>query len=369
MIRPVALVVASLLFLQPAPPTWRLVEEWRVGGEPSGPHALHDVRDLELLPDGNIVLLEFKDQQIHFLDGRGKPLRTVGRKGGGPGEYQNANGFVVFPDGNRLVNDPDANRFTLLNSKGDFLKAVPVSQSRGFGGQWDAWVDAEGRLIEATYVRRGQQGVIARERWSADLSKSETIYPIDCPTVAPPPSEAYSYSFRSAKGGMSMAVPYASPTMPTLSTVDGAQWKAPWPTFTPITHTPHGSCTPDVTISLSGAPVVIPAVVRDSAVKRVVDAASKYSSTPPDLSRIPRVFPAFDVMRLDQLGQLWVLRWTDATRKRFEVYGKGGAAVATLDAPRSLVAYRPTIITADRFIGIVTDGDDVPYLVSYRIVK
>lgn len=369
MIRPVALVLASLLVMQPAPPTWRLVEEWRVGGEPSGPHALHDVRDLELLPNGNIVLLEFKDQQIHFLDGRGKPVRTVGRKGGGPGEYQNARGFVVYPNGNLLVNDADANRFTLLDNKGDFLRAVPVSQTRGFGGPWDASIDAEGRLVEWVAVRRAEQWIMARERWSADLTKSELIYPTDCPAAPLPPPEARSYNFQNANGGMSMAIPNATPLVPAIRTADGGRWTASWPAFTPITHTPHGSCTPDVTISLSGAPVAIPAVVRDAAVKQVVEAASKYSSTPPDLSRLPRVFPAYEGIRLDQLGQLWVLRWTDATRKRFEVYGKRGAAVATLDAPRSLVAYRPTIITADRFIGIVTDEDDVPYLVSYRIVK
>lgn len=30
---------------------------------------------------------------------------------------------------------------------------------------------------------------------------------------------------------------------------------------------------------------------------------------------------------------------------------------------------RPMAITADRLYGIVTDEDDVPYLVAYRIAK
>lgn len=369
MIRPLSLVLAGVVLLQPAPPKWRLVEEWRVGGEPSGPHALHDVRSIELLPNGNLVLLEYKDQQIHFLDSRGKPVRTVGRRGGGPGEYQGANGFVVFPNGTLLVNDPAANRFTLLDSKGDFLKAVPLSVSRSFGGLWDASIDGQGRLVERTYVRRGQQWIMARERWSTDLAKSELIFPTDCPAGPTPPSETQSYTFQNANGGVSLAVPYIYPMVSTINTGDGERWTAQWPAFTPITHIPAGSCTPDVTIPLGGTPVAIPAVARDSAVKQVVEAASRYSTTPPDLSKIPRVFPAFDVMRLDRLGQLWVSRWSDGTHKRFEVYGKGGAPVAMLAAPPSLVMDRPTIITADRFIGIVTDEDDVPYLMAYRIVK
>lgn len=369
MIRPLALWLAGALLLQPAPPKWRLVEEWRVGGEPSGPHALHDVRELALLPNGNIALLEYKDQQIHFLDGRGKPVRTVGRQGGGPGEYQGANGFVLFPNGTLLVNDPSANRLTLLSSSGDFLKAIPVSHLRGVGWRWEAAVDRQGRLVENTFLQRGEQWIMARVRWSPDLAKGDSIVPTDCPPPPAAPPEARSYSFRNARGGMSMMIPYISPMVPTLYLPDGSRWTALWPAFTPISHIAAGSCTPDVTIPLAGPPVAIPAVVRDSSVKRVVEAASKYSSPAPDLNRIPRVFPAFDMMRLDKLGQLWVSRWSDATHKRFEVYGKGGAPVATLDAPPSLVTIRPMVITADRFIGIVTDEDDVPYLVAYRIVK
>lgn len=369
MIRTLSLLLAGVFFLQPAPPTWRLVEEWRVGGEADGPYALHDVRELELLPNGHLAVLEFKDQQIHFLDGRGKPVRTVGRRGGGPGEYQNANGFVVFPNGNLLVNDPDGNRFSLLNSKGDFLKAIPVSQTRSFGWLWDAWVDAQGRLVENAFVRRGEQWTVARVRWATDLARSDTLFPTDCPPVPGPPAGSRSYSFRNARGGMSMTIPYAGPSAPDAYTADGGRWTARWPAFAQIIHIPAGGCSADVTIPLAGSPVAIPSVVRDSAVKQVVDAASQYGPPGPDLNRIPRTFPAFDVIRLDQSGQLWVSRWTDATRKRFEVYGKGGVAMATLEAPPSLRAIRPMIITADRFIGIVTDEDDVPYLVSYRIVK
>lgn len=369
MIRPLSLLLASTLLLQPAPPKWRLVEEWRVGGEPSGPHALHDVRSIELLPNGNLVLLEYKDQQIHFLDGRGKPVRTVGRQGGGPGEYQGANGLVLFPNGTLLVNDPSANRFSLLSSSGDFVRAIPLSSARSFGWRWDASADAQGRLVEIKSVQRGEKWIVVRERWSTDLAKSDSIVPATCPPLPTPPPEARTYSFQNSRGGMSMAIPYVAPRINGLYMADGGLWTAAWPAFAPIIHIPAGSCAPDVTIPIAGAPIAIPTAVRDSSVKRVVEGASKYSSTPPDLNRIPRVFPAFDVLRLDKLGQLWVSRWSDGTHKRFEVYGKGGAPVATLDAPPSLATIRPMVITADRLYGIVTDEDDVPYLVAYRIVK
>ena len=85
------------------PSQWRLVEEWRVGGAVDGPHSFTNVRSLVVQPDGRLVVLESKDQQVHCLSARGEPMRTVGRKGAGPGEFRNANGLVVTPSDQILV--------------------------------------------------------------------------------------------------------------------------------------------------------------------------------------------------------------------------------------------------------------------------
>jgi hypothetical protein len=101
----------------------------------------------------------------------------------------------------------------------------------------------------------------------------------------------------------------------------------------------------------------------------VTQAANQYSPPGPDLDKIPRTFPTFDMMQLDQAGQLWVARPVDATRKQFEIYSRRGTLVSTLDMPSTLEPLRPMIITANRVYGFVTDADDLPYLVAYRIVK
>lgn len=369
MLRTLSLLLASVILLQPTPPKWRLVEEWRVGGDAAGPHSLLDVRGLELLPNGGLAVLEFKDQQIHFLDPRGRAVRTVGRNGSGPGEYQNANGLVVLPNGNLVINDPDNNRFTLLGPTGDFLKTIPMDLARGFGWMWDAWVDQRGMVGENFSRRRGERWIIARQLWSPDFAKSDTLPVADCPPGPIVPSGEVSYSFRSDRGGMSMRIPHAAPRKPSIHAPDGGTWIAHWPGFEAITHIPAGACTPDVTIPLTGPRVAIPNVVRDSVVKQVMQAASQYSPPGPDLDKIPRVFPTFDMMRLDRTGLLWVSRWSDASHKRFDVYGQHGALLATVDAPPTLEPLRPMIITTDRVYGFVADTDDVPYLAAYRIVK
>jgi hypothetical protein len=348
---------------------WRLVEDWRVGGEVEGAHSFQDVRGLELLPGGGLVVLEYKDQQVHFLDARGKLVRTVGRTGAGPGEYQNANGLVLLPNGNLVINDPDNNRFTMLGPTGTFIRTVPMDQSRGFGWKWDAWAAEGGRVAELLFVRRGQDHVRARVLWSADLATSDTIFPAECPAPPPPPADAFSYSFRSSRGGTMMMIPFSAPRSSAMPTTDGGTWKTSWPAFATITYTPAGSCAPTITIPLAGSRVAIPEVVRDSAVEQVKKVAAQYGPTAPDLSRIPRSYPPFDAMVLDEVGQLWVSRHLSATQKRFEVYSRAGLLVGTLDMPPTLEPLRPMIITADRMYGFVTDADDLPHLVAYRIVK
>src|SRR5690349_12125183 len=71
----------------PQIPQWRLVEEWRVGGEADGPHSFVFNLGLAQLPNGGFVHFDFKSHKLHFLDAQGKPLRSVGRQGGGPGEF------------------------------------------------------------------------------------------------------------------------------------------------------------------------------------------------------------------------------------------------------------------------------------------
>lgn len=367
----VAAALLGICLLAPAAhgQTWRLVEEWRVGGEVEGAYSFHDVRALERLPNGGIVVLEYRDQQIHFLDSRGRPVRTVGRMGAGPGEYQNARGLVVLPNGNLVINDPDNNRFTLLGPTGDLIRTIPMDQTRGFGGFWDAWAEPDGRVGERISVRRGEEWVRARQLWSPDFTKSDTLYAAECPPLAFAPVEARSYSFRSARGGRIMMIPYAAPTLGSIYAPDGGLWYAPWPGYGGITHTPAGRCTPTTTITLAERRVAIPKASRDSAVALVTEAASRFGPPGPDLDLIPRIHPPFDAIRLDQSGRLWVTRQRTPTQREFEVYGRDGKLLARLDLPATLEPLRPMIITADRLYGFETDEDDLPYLVAYRVVK
>src|SRR6266542_1092390 len=64
---------------------WRFVQELRIGSEGEGPDGFSDIRGIVVDRKGNLWVLEFSTQDIRVFDPSGKYLRTIGRKGKGPG--------------------------------------------------------------------------------------------------------------------------------------------------------------------------------------------------------------------------------------------------------------------------------------------
>lgn len=364
-----ACVATSALAAQ-QPARWRLVEEWRVGGEVDGAHSFGDVRGMGLLPDGRIVVLDARDQQVHFLDAKGQLVRTVGRKGAGPGEFQRANGLVVSARGDVIVNDPSNNRLTVLAANGDLVRTVPILNPWGFGYLWDAYINARGLLDEYVPIRQegAQTTTAARRVWSADLARIDTILSPECPDAPRIDPTNFTYEFRSSRGGTVMSIPFVSPRLTSIRGPDGATWAGRYPDYAVVERVAAGKCASDVTIRLTGR-VRVPAAMRDSAAEVVRTSAGRYGAPAPDLGKIPREFPAYEALFLDVSRRLWIERRTSVQGRRFEVFSPSGAPVAEVETPLPFRGYRPVLITNERVLGFVADEDDVLYLASFRIVR
>ena len=366
-----AILFAASTALAQQPARWRLVEEWRVGGAVEGPHSFGDIRGMAIMPDGRIVLVDYKDEQVHFLDAKGQPVRTTGRKGEGPGEYAQANGLAVSANGTVIVNDPGNNRFTLLAPNGDFIKTIPILNRWGYGYTWDGYYNAAGLVDEYVSVRRpGETETSSHRRvWSADFSKIDTVKTTVCPSGPRSNPDDFTYAFRGATGSMMMSIPFVSPALPSVRSHAGATWAGRYPGYGTIEHTPAGKCQPDITIQLRREQIAIPSVIRDSQVESVRRNAARYSTIAPDVGKIPRVFPSYDALVLDATQRLWVNRPVDAKARRFEVFSPAGVLLADVETPVVFRSYLPIIIANDRVLGFVADEDDVLHLMSFRIVR
>lgn len=144
-----------------------LQELWRIGG--------HDedvmfgvVNELLVDDEGNVYLLDGQLQEIQVFDPAGQWLRTIGRAGQGPGEFNNAGDMYWAPTGQIGVIQnwpgkivmlrPDGtpgDQFSLPYGKGGSLQAA----SRGFGQpgrivlSGSAWTSDDGQQFQRTYLK------------------------------------------------------------------------------------------------------------------------------------------------------------------------------------------------------------------------
>jgi len=73
--------------------------------------AIHSVLEL---PDGELALLDRQTLEIHIVGPDGEYLRSIGREGGGPGEFRSPFGSVMTADGRIVVNDGGRKDFPAL---------------------------------------------------------------------------------------------------------------------------------------------------------------------------------------------------------------------------------------------------------------
>ena len=129
------------------PPLWganvRLVEELAIG-RADGPSEYAFGRIYHAAPDrdGSFYLYDVNDRQIRRYDARGRFEGLIGRRGGGPGEYQHVGGMMVDASGSLVVFDPGSRRITHYGPDGKMRRELSTTR-----GSFDAFViDSAGRF-------------------------------------------------------------------------------------------------------------------------------------------------------------------------------------------------------------------------------
>jgi len=77
----------------------QLEELWRIGGDDDEENLLGVIDRVLADDDGNVYLLDIQLVEVQVFDGDGVYLRSLGKRGDGPGEIRNAMGALFLPDG------------------------------------------------------------------------------------------------------------------------------------------------------------------------------------------------------------------------------------------------------------------------------
>ena len=299
-------------------------------------------------------MLESQAQEIRVFAADGSHLATHGRRGAGPGEFVDANGIMVDPEGRLWVPDSRLSRMSVFDPDDGFLESHRfISFVRGW--VWTGAMTDDGRIIkdESSMLRIIDDGI----QVDSVLLPSESDEPY-VPTNDP-------FSF----GGMA-AVPFHAVPLDHIGR-SGEMWSA-----VPIgSHyrvkrwTPGGDTTLAVTVER--APVPVTAFERDSVIADIKEHLEQSwgITTEQDWSRIHATKPPVTSLFNSLKGNLWVRVPALDGIPTYDVLAPDGAYLGTavtpgLDTPFWL----DPVVRGDTFWAIVTDDLDVPHVVRARVV-
>lgn len=337
---------------------WSLVEELSLGSASAeGPELFGNVAALAVDDRGRILVLDAQVAELRIFGSDGSHLRTVGRRGGGPGEFRTPVGLAAHPAGGYWVVDPANGRYTVLDPEGEVVTSFPRA-SGYFAWPFPVGFDLAGRMH--------------------DLGSSEEIValtdqaqPVD--TFAIPTVETRRINVIRADGAMTMSIvaPF-SPRHHWRFDPRGYLWSGMSDSLRFVQQTLAGDTVRIV--QREHQPVPVSRAEADSAQsairEMIAESAGADAQVEGDFAP-PAARPAFEAFHLDDDGRLWVepSRARGAPRSLL-VFDPEGRYLGSVRIPEGfemlnvIPVFREGTVTA-----LVTNEEGVPTVVRYRVVK
>ena len=115
------------------PLAWRFERVRALGGRDEGPESFFQIDPAAVAADahGNTYILDRGNHRVVVFGPDGRHLRSMGKKGGGPGEMEFPLGMALAPDGSVAVLDPMLGQMVRFGADGRVLPGVAVDRSGG----------------------------------------------------------------------------------------------------------------------------------------------------------------------------------------------------------------------------------------------
>jgi hypothetical protein len=257
------------------PPAFTVEPDLRYGGADTGAASFSEVRAIAVDTRGYLYALDAREATIRVFDPLGNVVRSIGRRGQGPGEFNAPTGLAFGPEGQLFVYDPQVRRVTVFDTTGALIDTHIIPMS-AWGFFWDGGIDSAGRLVDLQLM-------------SIDTTRIRFVRRIDLVTLAadtlPYPSCDFAARpvYNVARGFM--GVPYASGA---LSWIDatGSVWCANTNRAVAL-RVLMGDSLPVDSIVSSVVPARVSDAERAAAIERVENFRSRSGNTPLDLGLIP----------------------------------------------------------------------------------
>jgi hypothetical protein len=333
---------------------WHLREDLRLGAvEGDSLSTFGRIMDVEVDRAGRIYVLDGQAQAIRVFDARGQFVRTIGRKGAGPGEFKDAIGMDWDEHQALWVADQGNARYSLFDTAGTFLRGYP-RPLRILTFEWAGGVTRAGVVYDFAGVGLGKT-----QRDAAFQYDPTGVY---ADTTLLPEFSQPAFDIRAAGARAVIAVPF-TPRYRRHLDPRGYIWVATQQYR--ILQLGLGGDTVRI-VEKESDPVPVQDAERDSAVAFVENVISGYKA---DASVIPHTKPAYERFDVDERGYLWVSPSLprEAAGHVFQVFDSVGRFLGEVATPVTIPWYVPMVIRDDYVYFTTVDDLGVEYVTRLRI--
>lgn len=364
---------AGVAIVENAAPAWGEGEGWRVEAEPAvdigvfeGDSAYEFFRIVGAvrLSDGRIVVANAGTSELRYFDDAGRYLKSVGRQGSGPGEFERMTGLNLLPGDSLLVYDGGLRRATLVDGEGAVVRSFALPEGvSGLAGRFTG-----GGYIGTASVGFGgempQTGVYQPEvdylRFLEDGAVTDTI-------VRHPGSQSYlrigASSIEIVRG-----IPFGRTEARAVS--GDRLFLANTERYDIAVYGSEGGLLRRIRRLVEPRPVTEADLARfmEARLAGVEEADRPRVRGLYDGIPIPETFPAFASLLADARGHLWVERYRgpgDGDDARvWTVFDAEGRMLGDVKLPPGL---EPTQIGRDYVLGTWTDAYDIQHVRLHRL--
>jgi hypothetical protein len=363
---------------------WSESQEWTVGAEPlfevgvvegAPEYQLSKVRGAVRLSDGRVVIAHGDAKELRYYNAGGQFIMSVGRAGGGPGEFQGMDEIYAYRGDSIAVWDPDSRRVSVFGADGGFGRVTTIQGGRS------VFVYLRGVLPDGSLVAEPLRPLEALLKTTDGEQRDSTTYvrytmeghPAD--TLAVRADREYvnlrAQSFISQESVLFGRDSYAAAGNGRIfvGENDAFQVDALAPDGTPVMSIRRAVELQPVTGEQLSR--VLAEVEEERQKTGAQVAAATGGAVPKQGGReSPRreTVPAFDRLIVDRKGNLWTRDFlvSDQDPPRWSVFDTEGRWLGTVQTPTGLEIYE---IGSDWIVGKIRDELDVEYVRVYRLNK
>jgi hypothetical protein len=129
------------------------------------------VRGLAVDNNENIYVLDNREANIKKYGKHGLHIKTIGRRGQGPGEMASCYSILISPQDEIVVSDAASRRLTFFSLEGDYLRMLSMAQNLLIFPK----MDTQGHFYSIIPISNEKGSMIEFQKFSAELEYSMTV--------------------------------------------------------------------------------------------------------------------------------------------------------------------------------------------------